>query len=127
MAICGQEIKRAAWRRARKAADTCSIYILDASDVAARLGVPRCQVQNFAIDPRKSMVLPNPARLPFPLPEKDSRIQDASEMYPWKVPILWPLYSVYLDISFGANAVSFLEVARTCWGGLEMECQPAEV
>eukprot|EP00884_Botryococcus_braunii_P002211 jgi/Botrbrau1/11991/Bobra.0115s0027.1 len=80
----GKEVKRAAWRKARKAADTCSIYILDASDVAVRVGVPRCDLHNFVIDPRKSMILPNPARLPFPLPEKPSSTQNADEMYPWK-------------------------------------------
>eukprot|EP00884_Botryococcus_braunii_P021300 jgi/Botrbrau1/7854/Bobra.9_2s0030.1 len=80
-----KEVKRAAWQRARKVADTCSIYILDASDVADNIGVPRCDVQNFAIDPRKSMILPNPRRLGYDMPEKDSRIQNANEMYPWSI------------------------------------------
>lgn len=80
-----QEVKRPAWQRARKAADTCSIHILDASDIAEKVGVPRCHVQNFAIDPRKSMILPNPKRLGYPMPRKHSGISatEVYQMYPW--------------------------------------------
>lgn len=110
----GQEAKRLAWRRTKRAADTCNIYLLDASDVAERIGVPRCHVDHFGIDPRKSLILPNPAHLPIPLPDKDTRVdgRHTDDMYPWKVCLplrhtAEPSKPVCLALAAGSHSIGF--------------------
>ena len=70
-------------RRADRApAALCKVHVLDLSDLAQSLGLPRCSEEDFVVDPLEGMVVPHPRFLGKQAKKKPAKGQEW--MYPFQ-------------------------------------------
>lgn len=60
----------------------CKIHVLDLSDLARSLGLPRCSEADFVVDPLEGMVVPHPRFLGKQAKQKPAKGQEW--MYPYQ-------------------------------------------